>query len=68
MTIAQRLYGLIFVAVLGLVLLAAAGMYQMDKVYTATNFTNVNTVPSILTLDEAARPINLLRVGACNIS
>jgi methyl-accepting chemotaxis protein len=63
MTIAQRLYGLIFVAVLGLVLLAAAGMYQMDKVYTAANFTTINTVPSILTLDEAARPVNLLRVG-----
>src|SRR5258706_15013377 len=53
MTIAQRLYVLIFAAVVGLASLAGFGMVQMDRIYTATNFANINTVPSLLTLDEA---------------
>jgi methyl-accepting chemotaxis protein len=61
MTVAQRLYLLIFSAVVGMASLAGLGMVQMDKVYTATNFTNVNTVPSMLVLDEATKQYALLR-------
>ena len=46
MTVAQRLYTLIFAAVVGLASVAGLGMIQLDTVYTKTNFSNVNTVPS----------------------
>ena len=61
MTVAQRLYLLIFAAVVGMASLAGLGMVQMDKVYTAANFANINTVPSLLTLDEAFEPIATVR-------
>jgi methyl-accepting chemotaxis protein len=61
MTVAQRLYFLIFSAVVGLAGLAGLGMVQMSKVYTATNFANTNTVPSLLTLDEVFVPLAQLR-------
>jgi len=61
MTIAYRLYLLIFCTVLGLSSLAGVGMYQMDKVYTTTNFANVNVIPSLLDLDDAFRSSAKLR-------
>src|SRR5471030_1769892 len=62
MTIAQRLYLLIFTAIVGLASLAGLGLLQIEKVFTVTNFTNVNTVPSLLALDEAFIPAAVLRV------
>jgi methyl-accepting chemotaxis protein len=62
MTVAQRLYLLIFAAVVGLASLAGLGMVQMSKVYTAASFANTDTVPGLLTLDEAFEPIAQLRV------
>ncbi|WP_035052808.1 methyl-accepting chemotaxis protein [Andreprevotia chitinilytica] len=53
MTIAKRLVLLLSVAVLGLLLVAGLGIYQMGKVYTAANFSTVNTVPSLKDLDSA---------------
>jgi methyl-accepting chemotaxis protein len=58
MTIAQRMYLQIFAAVVGLASLAGFGIVQMDKVYTAADYANINTVPSLLVLDEAARPFS----------
>ncbi|MBC3869312.1 methyl-accepting chemotaxis protein [Undibacterium oligocarboniphilum] len=52
MTIARRLYLLIFVSFLGLFITAGIGVYQMNKVYTITNYTNVNVVPSITELQQ----------------
>src|SRR5471030_1285337 len=62
MTIAQRLYALIFSVVVGLVSLAGLGIYQMAKVYAGANYANINTVPSLLTLDEAFGSVSRLRV------
>ena len=53
MTIAQRLYILVLAAVLGLVGLSGLGYFQIGKVYTAANYANVNTVPSMLVLNNA---------------
>src|SRR5471030_1791558 len=62
MTIAQRLYALIFSVVVGLVSLAGLGIYQMAKVYAGANYANINTVPSLLALDEAFGSVSRLRV------
>jgi methyl-accepting chemotaxis protein len=62
MTIAQRLYLLIAAAAVGLIALAGINLYQMGKVYEATNFANVNTVPSLIVLDRASQEFGRLRV------
>jgi len=62
MTIAQRLYTLIFSVVVGLVSLAGLGIYQMAKVYAGANYANINTVPSLLALDDAFGSVARLRV------
>jgi methyl-accepting chemotaxis protein len=61
MTVAQRLYLLVFSAVLGLIALAAVGYMQINKVFDSTNYANVNTVPSLLALAEVRAPFNNLR-------
>src|SRR5450830_354171 len=61
MTVAQRLYLLIFSAIVGLVSLAALCLIQMEKVYTSANYANINTVPSLLALDEAFKELALIR-------
>jgi len=53
MTVVQRLSILIATVVLGLCALAGVGVYQTEKVYTTTNYSNVNVVPSVLKLDQA---------------
>ncbi|OYO28597.1 methyl-accepting chemotaxis protein [Janthinobacterium sp. PC23-8] len=53
MTIAKRLYALIFSVIAGLAVLTGFGAYQTQRVYTAASYASVNTVPSLLTLDEA---------------
>ncbi|MBJ7312780.1 methyl-accepting chemotaxis protein [Rugamonas sp. CCM 8940] len=61
MTIAKRLYILIITVVIGLAAMAGLGMYQMNVVYNGANFANINTVPSLLTLDEAFVAVAQLR-------
>lgn len=61
MTIQQRLYAFIVIVVAGLVSIAGVGISQMAKVYDSTNYTNVNTVPSLLTLADAAGSAAQLR-------
>ncbi|MES2257710.1 MAG: methyl-accepting chemotaxis protein [Pseudomonadota bacterium] len=61
MTVVQRLSLLILTVVLGLFSVAGVGLYQTDKVFNATNYTNVNVVPSILDLDKGFSALALLR-------
>jgi len=63
MTIAQRLYALILSVVLGLAALTGFGIYQMDRVYTAANYSTVNTVPSLLTLNQVFVPFAQMRTA-----
>jgi methyl-accepting chemotaxis protein len=62
MTVAQRLYLLIFSSVLGLFALAATGIHEINKVYLAADFVNIDTVPSLIDLDAASDGIARLRV------
>jgi methyl-accepting chemotaxis protein len=62
MTIGKRLYLLILSMMLGLGAVAGIGIYQMNKVYTAASYATINTVPSILTIDEFQDSITQLRI------
>ncbi len=53
MTIAQRLYFQILVAIIGLTGLTGLSIYQLNHVYTAADYADINTVPSLLALDTA---------------
>jgi methyl-accepting chemotaxis protein len=64
MTVKQRLTMLISTAALGLCLVAGLGLFQIGRVYESANFTNVNVVPSLLTLDSAFRSMSGLRTQA----
>ncbi|MDT4289207.1 methyl-accepting chemotaxis protein [Methylomonas sp. MO1] len=61
MTVTQRLLILIGSAVLGLAGLAGFSYVQIDKVYTAANFNSVNTLPSVLMLNDVADEISNIR-------
>ena len=61
MTIAQRLYLLIFSATLGLVCMAGLGYYKLESVYNTTNLGNTNVVPSLKVLDDLRRNFLLVR-------
>jgi methyl-accepting chemotaxis protein len=62
MTIAQRLYALIFLAAAGLVTLSGISIYQIGKVYTTTNFANTNVIPSLLDLGISSRTFARMRL------
>jgi methyl-accepting chemotaxis protein len=62
MTVVQRLSLLIATVVLGLFSVAGIGLYQMERVFEATNYTNVNTIPSLLGLDNAFTALTRLRL------
>ncbi|WP_174843445.1 methyl-accepting chemotaxis protein [Methylomonas sp. LW13] len=61
MTVTQRLLLLIGSAVLGLAGLAGFNYVQIDKVYTATNFNTINTLPSVLLLNDIVGEISGVR-------
>ncbi|HJW03944.1 MAG TPA: methyl-accepting chemotaxis protein [Azospira sp.] len=62
MTVAKRLLLLSLSAVLGLALLAGVGFVQINKVFSTTNYTNENVVPSMVVLNSAAQSFSLVRV------
>ena len=64
MTIAQRMYLLIFSSLVGLVGLAGLGIYQMDTIFVSADFAGVNTVPSLIDLNDALNNALILRVRA----
>ena len=53
MTIAKRLYLLIIFVGIMMSVLAGVGIYQANRVFTAANFSTINTVPSLIDLDAA---------------
>jgi methyl-accepting chemotaxis protein len=62
MTVAQRLYLLVFAAIFGLIGLAGLGYYQIGKVYEDANFANDNTVPALVALGKMQQELGRLRV------
>ena len=62
MSIAQRLLILLGTSVLTLLLIAGINYTQTGRVYEAANFSTVNTVPSLLVLDDALYHFSHVRV------
>ena len=61
MTLKQRLILLISSAALGLIVLAGLSAYQIERVFTITNYSNVNSLPSVRVLQEAYVPLASIR-------
>ncbi|MEJ2630435.1 MAG: methyl-accepting chemotaxis protein [Acidihalobacter sp.] len=62
MTVAKRLYLLVFVAVAGLLTVAVINLNQMGRVYDEASYANSKTVPSIVLLDKVLVEFGQLRV------
>lgn len=63
MTIAKKLYLLVAAVIIGLAVLTGISMLQIDKVNTAASYANVNTVPSLLALDDARSAASSIRLA-----
>ena len=61
MTVKARLRVLLGTAVVGILVIVALAIHDISAVYTAANFANVNTVPSIQSLGMANSQIAELR-------
>lgn len=55
MTVAKRMYLLMLIVALGITSLAGVEIYQIKRVYDIANYSNVNSIPSILVLDEGLK-------------
>jgi methyl-accepting chemotaxis protein len=64
MTVARKMSLLVIVALIGLVSLAWLGQNRMDYVFDATNISNTNSIPSIVTLSRASENFGYLRARA----
>ena len=63
MTVVKKMILLIASAMSGILLLSGVALYQMENVYDAANYGNVNTVPSVKILSDALHEFDLIRVG-----
>lgn len=61
MTVTKKMIFLVLSAALGVVLLAVLGLTQMNRVFNSANYGNANTVPSLLTIDQAFSPMAAMR-------
>ncbi|MDD2829930.1 MAG: methyl-accepting chemotaxis protein [Sulfuricurvum sp.] len=64
MTIFKQLLVLVSVALIGLLAIMIMAIVKLDTVYEETNYGNVNSIPSLLTLNEAVDQIATMRVVA----
>ena len=62
MTVKQRLMLLIASAVIGLILVAGIGIYETERVFTAANFGNDNTVPALTALSKVSEGVYRARL------
>jgi len=62
MTVTKKMALLICSALLGLAGLSVFSYIQIDRVFTAANFSNVNSVPALIALDKAVKAFGQVRV------
>ncbi len=59
MTISKKMILLVMSALIGILLLSGIAYQQLNQVYTAANFANVNSVPSIVALNKLRNAVNI---------
>ena len=64
MSISRQLIVMLTIAIIGICSVFMISYYKMGEVYTKTNYSNVNTVPSVLILNEIMEDYYYLRVYA----
>jgi len=62
MSVSKKMILLVLSGILGALLLAGVAMFQTKQVFTAANYANLNSVPSIVTLSEAVEQFGRWRV------
>ncbi len=67
LTVTQKFIFLILTALVGIGILSGVAIKQMDNTYTAANYSTVNTVPSILNIDQVNDLVTLLRTRTWQI-
>ena len=55
LTVAKKMILLLSIAVIGLIVLAFSGQYYINQVFEKTNYVTINTVPSIIVLDDLSK-------------
>lgn len=63
MTVAKRMYLLMGSAVFGLLLVGGVALFQMERVYDAANYGNINSVPSLLVLNRLNQSFSDFRLN-----
>jgi methyl-accepting chemotaxis protein len=61
LTVGKRLFLLILAAMLGLAATAVVSLRQIENVYQAARYAQINTVPSIILLDDAQTAFNAIQ-------
>lgn len=64
MKIAKKMSLLVASALLGVCVLVGFAEYQTAQVFESANYANINTVPSLIAIDEASEVLATLRVQA----
>ncbi|PMS38633.1 chemoreceptor-like protein with four helix bundle sensory module [Trinickia symbiotica] len=62
LSVGKRLTVLIACATLGLSLISGLAFYEIQRVYDSASYASVNTVPSLVVLDEAQGGFGTTRV------
>jgi methyl-accepting chemotaxis protein len=57
-SISKKLAVLVVSALFGILSLFALGQYQSNHIYEQANYANINTVPSLVALEDAFAPLN----------
>jgi methyl-accepting chemotaxis protein len=63
MSVFKRLYLLVVISSLGLIVSAFVSWYETGRVFESANYSNINTVPSIIDMNDAAANFYQIRVS-----
>jgi methyl-accepting chemotaxis protein len=63
MNIQKQLMALVSIALVGIITIFGLGVVKLDQVYDETNFCNVNSLPSIVLLDDAIQDASSMRTN-----
>lgn len=66
MTVFKKMLLITLIAITGLIGFMTLSQFQVERVFTQTNYANTNIVPSIIALDKIRYKFNTLRIRVAN--